>query len=349
MKKKWSIILAISLPILLFLIFFSIFELNRKANTNKTDCLKQESLSIPNHISDLITDICITKYTDINSNTTIELELNSNFKQKLIENGWEEKEENVYTKDRYILSINPTSINIKENLSNSDTYTEGDSSSPQEVPIVPIKPVGYIVSSKEISRINTTQKIVVFTFDGGSGTQSLDNILSILDKYGLKGSFFLTGKWAESNPNDVKRINSAGHEIFNHTYSHPNLTTISDVQIKEEFEKTETIISQLIGKSTKPFFRPPYGSRNLHVREFSASLGYQDVYWSIDALDWKESTGTTAQDVKDRILNNLAPGNIYLMHIGDNLTGQVLDSVIQEINSRGYSILSLYKAVTTYQ
>jgi peptidoglycan/xylan/chitin deacetylase (PgdA/CDA1 family) len=73
--------------------------------------------------------------------------------------------------------------------------------------------------------------------------------------------------------------------------------------------------------------------------------GYQSVYWSCDALDWKESSGQTAQQVKARIMENLKPGTIYLMHIGDNITGQILDGVFQEIKSQGYSIASLTQGV----
>jgi peptidoglycan/xylan/chitin deacetylase (PgdA/CDA1 family) len=207
----------------------------------------------------------------------------------------------------------------------------------------------YQISADEISRINTTDKIVIFTFDGGSGTQSLERILEILDEYNLKGTFFLTGKWAESNPEYTKSIGDAGHEIFNHTYSHPDLATVTDEEIIDELETGNEKISEITGETTKPFFRPPYGSRNLHIREIAESLGYQDVYWTIDALDWKESTGTTAEYVKSRILDNLAPGNIYLMHIGDNITGNVLEEVILEIQNRGYTIMSLYSAVVEYQ
>ena len=73
--------------------------------------------------------------------------------------------------------------------------------------------------------------------------------------------------------------------------------------------------------------------------------GFQSVYWTTDALDWKESQGITASDVKSRIFSNLAPGAIYLMHLGDTLTGAVLDEVLTEIEARGYSIVSLTEGI----
>lgn len=190
----------------------------------------------------------------------------------------------------------------------------------------------------EISRGNTAKKQVIFTFDGGAGIHSAQKILDVLAKHGLVSTFFVTGKWAEQNPALTRQISSAGHEIFNHTYSHPDLTKISEALIRTELQKTENIITDLTGKTTKPYFRPPYGARNLQVRRIAAQEGYTSVYWTVDALDWKE--GITAEEVKQRILNNLSNGAIYLMHIGDNITGDILDEVFTEIKNRGYSITS---------
>jgi len=205
---------------------------------------------------------------------------------------------------------------------------------PQQTP----QPVQSTTTPAEIVWANKNIKQVVFTFDAGAGTQSLDTILSILKKYNLKATFFLTGKWAEKNPEGTKKIAMAGHEIFNHTYSHPYLSKISDEQIIEELTKTATIITSLTGQTTKPYFRPPYGDRNQQVRDIAASIGYQSVYWTIDAWDWRESEGVSASQVKARILDNLKPGTIYLMHIGDNITGQILDDIFSQILAQGYQI-----------
>ena len=205
---------------------------------------------------------------------------------------------------------------------------------PQQKP----QPVQTATTPAEIVWANKNTKQVVFTFDAGAGAQSLDAILTILEKYNLKATFFLTGKWAEKNSEGTKKIATAGYEIFNHTYSHPYLTKISDEQIIDELTKTEVIINSLTGKIAKPYFRPPYGDRNQHARDVAAGVGYQSVYWTIDAWDWRESEGVTAEQVKSRILDNLKPGTIYLMHIGDNITGQILDDVFSQILGQGYQI-----------
>lgn len=196
----------------------------------------------------------------------------------------------------------------------------------------------FIVKGK-ISHGNPNKKQIVFTFDCGAGINSVQKILETAQKHNLKLTFFSTGKFAEQNPDLIKQISAEGHEIFNHTYSHPHLTQITDEQIKEELDKTEQIISGLTGTTTKPFFRPPYGDRNEHVLNIAGQDGFQSVYWTLDALDWE--TGKTAGEVKQRIYSNLKPGEIILMHVGDDITGNILDEVFTYIKNQGYKIVNL--------
>lgn len=197
----------------------------------------------------------------------------------------------------------------------------------------------------QITWANRNKNQVVFTFDAGSGTNSFWPIINAFEARGLKTTFFLTGRWAETNPTLVQTIAQKGHEFFNHTYSHPRLTQISDQAIIDELQKTDEIIFNLTGRHTQPYFRPPYKAVDSRVLEVAARQGYQSALWTIDALDWKEGLGPMPEDVKNQILNNLAPGTIYLMHIGDNYTGVVLDEVLGEIINRGYTIVPLSEGV----
>lgn len=198
-------------------------------------------------------------------------------------------------------------------------------------------------SSREITHGDKTKQQVIFTFDGGSGAQSTDKVLAILAKHGIKGTFFLTGQFVEKNPDYTKRIVAAGHEVFNHTYDHPHLPEISNEQINRQLRRMESDMKAVVGMDyySRPYFRAPYGDRDDRVIAEAFKQGYQSVYWTIDARDWMESTGMTAKEVRNRILNNLAPGNIYLMHLGDTITGAVLDDIFSTIESKGYKIVSL--------
>lgn len=232
--------------------------------------------------------------------------------------------------------LNNAVINVT-NTSGSINIVNNSSVNLEPVPV----PLPMPTVWTEISRGDSSKKQVIFTFDGGSGNQSAQKILDTLAKHKVHATFFLTGKFAETNPSYTKKFAEAGHEVFNHTFNHPDLTKASDATIQDELNAAETTISSMTGKTTKPYFRPPYGARNQHVRDVAKSLGYRSVFWTVDALDWKESQGVTAAQVKSKILTNVSPGTIYLMHIGDNLTGQVLDDVFTEIENKGYKIVPL--------
>lgn len=240
-------------------------------------------------------------------------------------------------------------------ITNTPTPTFSPTLTPTLLPT--IKPTSIVTSAKpEISRGNTSKKQIIFTFDAGSGNQSAQKVLNIAAKYNLTLSFFLTGKWAEQNPSLTKAMSLAGHEIYNHTYSHPRLPDISNDKIIEELNKTNTIIKNITGKSTTPFFRLPYGYHggtedSKRVLGLAASLGYQSVLWSLDALDWWSTStpynGQTVNDdfVKNRIFSNEKNGAIILMHIGDDITGNILDDVFAKLIADGYSIVPLSKGL----
>jgi peptidoglycan/xylan/chitin deacetylase (PgdA/CDA1 family) len=118
------------------------------------------------------------------------------------------------------------------------------------------------------------------------------------------------------------------------------LTTLSDQEIKAEFERTESIVTNISSNITlKPYFRPPYGARNQHVWDYTASLGYQSIYWTVDAWDWK--TDVSAQIVKQRIFDNVKNGAIILMHVGDDITPAILSEVITNLEAKGFTLGNL--------
>jgi delta-lactam-biosynthetic de-N-acetylase len=213
---------------------------------------------------------------------------------------------------------------------------------PKEIPlpIIPQIPFDGMVP-KEITRGDTSKKQIIFTFDGGEGSQSAPAILDVLAKHHVRGTFFLTGIWVTRNPDLVKRMRDEGHEIFNHTYDHPHLPTLDDQQIAKEFEDMNRTVLSLFGSSTKPYFRPPYGDFDHEVLSAAARVGYRAVMWTIDAGDWMESQGYTESDVRERIFSHTSPGAIILMHIGDTITGSILDDVFTTLELQGYKIVSL--------
>ena len=208
-------------------------------------------------------------------------------------------------------------------------------------PKIVTKTITTIATTTEITHGDRSKKQIIFTFDGGSTIDSGNQILKILAKHNVKGTFFLTGKTVENYPDFAKQVASAGNEIFNHTYDHQDLTTLTGQEIGNEFAKMEKVLQATVGISPKPYFRAPYGARDTRVLTTAVKNGYTSVYWTVDAMDWEASQGETSAEVRNIILSSLAPGNIYLMHVGDPITGQILDDVFTTIESKGYKIVSL--------
>jgi peptidoglycan/xylan/chitin deacetylase (PgdA/CDA1 family) len=187
-------------------------------------------------------------------------------------------------------------------------------------------------------------KEVSLTFDSDNGSPgNATTYLNILQNHHVHATFFLTGMFAQANPSIVKRIVSDGHDIGDHTIDHPDLANPSrtDTFVCNELTGADSTIAGIAGRSTRPFFRPPYGSYNEQVQYLAAGLGYHTIMWSIDPRDWDPST--TVQDILNRVLNspNLGPGAIILMHVNSVNEPYALDGVITGLQQRGYTIVPL--------
>lgn len=195
------------------------------------------------------------------------------------------------------------------------------------------------VSATEIDIGDTSQPRIALTFDAGGPAAPTSQILDILAKHGVHVTFFVTGDWANANPDLVRRIHNDGHEIGNHTMHHPDLATLSNDQICTELNQADQVISALTGLSTRPYYRPPYGSRDDRVRGTAAHIGYRTVYWTIDTIDWRSDA--TPDSITQKVMNNLRNGAIVLMHAGSQVEAETLDGLMTKIEQKGYQIVTV--------
>ena len=183
--------------------------------------------------------------------------------------------------------------------------------------------------------------IVALTFDDGPDPVFTPQILDKLKKYNTKATFFLLGTSIEKHPDLVKRIAAEGHIIGNHTYSHPNLTQISDEEYHDQIKKTDKLIQDLVGYKPR-FFRPTYGAINENQVQWATEKGMMVVQWSIDTLDWK---GLSAEIITQTVIADILPGSIILQHNapGVPLQGSVdaLDQIIPQIQGMGARFVTL--------
>ena len=205
--------------------------------------------------------------------------------------------------------------------------------------------VSNTVNGKElpIYSVETEEKKVALSFDAAWGNEDTQIILDTLAKYNVHATFFMTGGWVENYPEDVKKIQTAGHDLANHSENHKNMSQLSDTECQEELMKVHNKVKELTGVKMD-LFRPPYGDYDDHVITNAKGCGYYTIQWSVDSLDWKnygvESIIKTVTEHKD-----LKNGAIILMHNGAKYTAQALPTVIEKLQADGYEIVPISELI----
>lgn len=191
--------------------------------------------------------------------------------------------------------------------------------------------------------VQTDEKKIALTFDAAWGNEDTRQILEILKKHGIHVTFFMTGGWVESYPDDVKAILADGHDLGNHSENHKNMSQLSDSECKEELQSVHDKVKSLTGYDMF-LFRPPYGDYDNHVVTNAKELGYYTIQWDVDSLDWKDYG---ANDIVERVCNHKALGNgsIILCHNGAKYTAEALDTLITRLKEMGYTFVPLSELI----
>jgi peptidoglycan/xylan/chitin deacetylase (PgdA/CDA1 family) len=183
---------------------------------------------------------------------------------------------------------------------------------------------------------------VALTFDAGADRGYAEDILDILAEQHVVASFGVTGQWARANADLVRRMAADGHMVFNHTLDHRSFTGVSDslgglsaAARRAELDQADAIIAPLIGHSTRPYYRLPYGDGDAHVAADVASDGYtRQIGWTVDSLGWR---GLQSTDILARCLKLAGPGAIYAMHVGRQSQDAIaLPQLVQSLKERGF-------------
>lgn len=192
-----------------------------------------------------------------------------------------------------------------------------------------------------IYRVERSDKKIAITLDGTWGAKYTKDILAILEDNDVKVTFFFAGYWLEKYSDLVQVIAESGHEIENHTYTHPHCNSLPRKKIEEELNATSRLIKNLTGRNPR-FFRPPFGEYNNRLISTARSLDYQVIQWSLDSLDWKEPG---VDFIVNRILENVAPGEIILMHNNAPHTPGALEKLLPKLKEQGYEIVPLSRLI----
>ena len=193
-----------------------------------------------------------------------------------------------------------------------------------------------------IYKANPKKESVAFIMNVAWGNEWIPTILSVLKENHIHITFSLEGKWAKNNPELVKLIVDAGHELANHSYSHPNMANLSYAEQVEQIQKTNEIL-RAYTKKDPVWFGPPSGSYNELTLKAAHELGMETVMWSVDTIDWKDNS---QQEIKNRVMTRIHPGAIILMHPKEN-TMKALPDLIQQIKEQKLLITTLTETLSS--
>ncbi|SFL13977.1 polysaccharide deacetylase family protein [Halanaerobium salsuginis] len=177
-----------------------------------------------------------------------------------------------------------------------------------------------------IYKVERKDNKIALTIDGAWGSKHTEQLLELFKQQDIKVSFFFAGIWLEKNPVLLDKILKAGHAVYNHSYTHPHLNSLTAVEIKSELKKTEQILAEHVMREEKTMlFRPPYGEYNNLVIRIARQLGYQVVQWSLDSHDWMDPG---PEYIIERVKNNITAGDIILFHNNAANVVEILNKLI---------------------
>ncbi|MCO7272795.1 MULTISPECIES: polysaccharide deacetylase family protein [Cellulosimicrobium] len=179
-------------------------------------------------------------------------------------------------------------------------------------------------------------RCVALTFDDGPGADT-ERLLRTLAEKHVTATFFLVGTNVEKRPDVVRDTAAAGHLLANHTWDHPQLTTLDDDEVRAELERTQEAITTASG-ATPTFLRPPYGDVDDRVRSIATRTGLQVILWNLDTLDWKTKD---AAETRRRAVEGARPGSVVLMHDIHATTVDAVPGIIDDLRAQGYRLVTV--------
>ena len=197
------------------------------------------------------------------------------------------------------------------------------------------KPANSLPVVPKLYAVQTQDPVVALTFDDGPDPANTPQVLDLLARYDSRATFFVLGEAAERYPELLRRVAASGNELGNHGWGHSRMTSLAGERLAEEIRRSSNQITQLGGQKPRSV-RPPYGAFNKGVVQAANELGETVVLWSIDPRDW---TNPSPGQIAGRVLGNVRPGSIILLHDGGGrraATVRALPMILQGLRQRGY-------------
>ncbi len=184
---------------------------------------------------------------------------------------------------------------------------------------------------------NAEDKVIYLTFDAGFENGNTEPILDALKKHDAKGTFFVVGHYLESAPDLIKRMVEEGHVVANHTYSHPDMSAISDqASFMKELQDVEALYKEITGEEMMKYYRPPQGKFSVENLQMAKELGYKTFFWSLAYVDWYQDDQPSHEQAFDKLLPRIHPGAIVLLHNTSQTNGEIIDELLTKWEEMGY-------------
>ena len=187
---------------------------------------------------------------------------------------------------------------------------------------------------------NKNSKYVYLTFDEGYEAGYTEKILDVLKENNVNATFFITGHYLNTAGEIVKRMIDEGHIVGNHTVNHKSMPSLSDEEIKKEVVSLQTAVYEKTGYEMK-FIRPPKGEYSERTLSLTNNMGYTTVMWSLAYDDWEEDKQGRTEYGKKKVLDNIHPGAVILLHATSKDNAEILGDLIKEIRDMGYEFKSI--------
>lgn len=189
--------------------------------------------------------------------------------------------------------------------------------------------------------VQKEKKQISISFDAAWGNEDTQDLINTLAKYNVKTTFFVVGQWVDKYPESVKALHDAGHEIMNHSNTHPHMPKLSRDEMINEINGCNDKIAKITG--VKPIlFRAPYGDYDNNLIDVINSLGMYCIQWDVDSLDWKDKT---PEQIIERVTKHVQNGSICLFHNAAKYTPQALGPLLEKLQKDGYEIVPISQLI----
>ncbi len=185
------------------------------------------------------------------------------------------------------------------------------------------------------------KKDIFLTFDNGYENGYTAKVLDVLKKEKVPAAFFITGHYLESASDLVKRMADEGHIVGNHSYYHPDMTTVGDERFYRELEKVRAGTEEITGVKHMVYLRPPRGVFSERTLMKAKEMGYTHVFWSLAFVDWYRDDQKGWQYSYNNVMKQIHPGAVLLLHTVSKDNADALETIIKDLKKKGYTFKSL--------